>query len=604
MSIDDVPNTIDCVYIKDDQEDDPVVSEVPVYLNHIQDPPFLCGEIYVLLNSLRHHSRPYGDQGQLASVEIDDATSRLRMNYGVNTRSETYDTSSIHRLKQHSLIARPSARDSSSATHCVGVLSDGILNLVPVTALCNVRPCFEHIDSEVASRKTASTVSAETSEQATRPLTGKALHYQQLVKSIQTEKTNWRKLDHYDFDSVEAADLFQEHMLVQPGKLETAGSTLSEERRKLKELKCRELEFECDQEQYLYKLSSGHWSNTSTSGVAAEGSKKAPETLPLHELTRLDFSRQIETIMKRFQLIRFGDLLTALPANTKARYSEADVLAQLDQCAICIQGNWVVLSHLTSHRPQMWDTRDALLILLHAGREVTIQLLSSINGLPKEEIEEIVRNVCRLDILSNTWRLKLRPDESFTAQHPEVVKRHESVATSIINRLKTKKERSKVSSSPDSPASTFTRDELQAMAAGVRTKLTDAGASTTDEVRQALQTSTRDHFISEATALEILRLIEAVPVRDRWVVASRGTEVDTLRLALIALYRDRDALTKAEILAAFADSLGRPCELSDHDLRKLIKEFASNDKGYWVFNGEPIAERRYGVKSELDDVIM
>ena len=133
----------------------------------------------------------------------------------------------------------------------------------------------------------------------------------------------------------------------------------------------------------------------------------------------------------------------------------------------------------------------------------------------------------------------------------------------------------------------------------VRAKLIDSGAQTTEEIRQFLQAKTRDHFISEPTALEVLRLVEAIPIRERWAVQSRGGEIDEMRLILIGLYRERDALTKGEILSAFNAQLGRACELSDHDLRKMIKEFASNDKGYWVFNGAFIADRRI-VKKEED----
>ena len=206
----------------------------------------------------------------------------------------------------------------------------------------------------------------------------------------------------------------------------------------------------------------------------------------------------------------------------------------------------------------------------------------------------------------------MRPDNVFISQHPLVIKRHETVAQSMINRLKTKKAQGKLSgtASPEgNTSSSISQDELQAMSEITRTKLIDSGSLTTDEIRQALQASTRDHFISEATALEVLRILQAIPVRERWAIPSRGSsageDIDTLRLVLIGMYKDRDALTKAEIVHAFNAALGRSCDLSDHDLRKLIKEFASNDKGYWVFNGAMIAERRKMKDEDKDeDIIM
>jgi hypothetical protein len=253
----------------------------------------------------------------------------------------------------------------------------------------------------------------------------------------------------------------------------------------------------------------------------------------------------------------------------------------------------------------MWDTRDAMLVLLHSGREVNFQTLSGISGLPKEDLEEIVRHVCALDVITNSYRLKVKRDQEFVTEHPDIVKKHEAAVQSMIARLKAKKaQAARPVDSAESTASTFTKDEIEAMSETAKSKLMDSGALTTDEIRQALQASTRDHFVSEAAALEILRVLQAIPVRERWALPSRGGsgDIDTLRLALIGMYRDRDALTKSEILHAFNEALGTTCDLSDHDLRKLIKEFASNDRGYWVFNGTMIAERR-PVKREDDQDI-
>jgi hypothetical protein len=527
----------------------------------------------VLLNTLRHHDRPYGDHGQISSVDFDESGQRLRMEYVLASRSETYDPSATHALRKHALVAKPTVRDSHAASYCIGVMSEDGLTLVPVSSVLQVRPSFDHVDAEAASRKPSS--KSEDSTGVVKPLTGKSLHYQQLVNSIRGSKTGWRPLDLYEFDSVEAADLLHKHLVVSS-------------KHSLHALKATPLTFRGDQNQYLTSLSAGTEkeeavSSSSWSGGASSHSASAGI---VQDLARLDFSKQIETFMRRLQIVKFSELLHALPPNTRARHSQDEILWQLDQCAICIQGNWVVLSHLSSFRPQTWDTRDALLILLHAGREVTVQLLSGINNLNKDEIEELVRSVCVLDLLSNTWKLKLKPDAEFASANPEILKRHEAVAASIINRLKVKKEKK-----TEPSTGSFSEEELGALSQIIRSKLQQEGSLTSEEVRHALQAKTRDHFVSEATALEVLRLIEAVPVRDRWAAQSRGN--DEFRRILMTLFRDRDALTKAEIVAAF----GAEFNLTDHDLRKLIKEFARNEKGYWVFNGAMIAERRL-VKQE------
>ena len=573
--------------------DDPVETEIPVYLNHIQDPPHICGEIHVLLHSLRPSGRPYGDQGQLNSVEYEEETESLRINYSLNPRSETYDSGAPFTLRGHSLISRPVPRDVSSSSYCMGVLKDGILTLVPVKAMSNVRPSFDHVDTEAAQRRSAATLvpqnSGEESQSAdpSKPLTGKALHYQQLVRSLKSTSTStassWRRLDCYDYDSVEAADIFHEHIL-----------TDMKASQPWKELKLRNLEFfpTTKDHQYLLKLASGSW------GVSAtESSEDSTSQDPgFASLNRLDFSRQIESVMKRMQIASFTEILSVLPANTRAKYSESDVLGQLENCAFCVQGNWVVLSHLSSHKPQLWDTRDAALLLLRAGREVTIQALASFNNSSKQDSEEILRNLCNLDIQTNGWKFKLKPDEQFMAENSELMKRQESVSNAILGRLKVKKEQVKTGESGAVSRQQISEDELEVMGKKLFEKLSDSGSMKITDIVHFIQSVSSGHYITEPIALEILRRINAIILRDRWAVGGGRPgdlpDASTLRDVVMQMYRVRDSLSKPEILAEFENIVRRKCDLSDHDVRRVIKEFAINERGYWVFNGEPIAERR------------
>jgi hypothetical protein len=549
-----------------DEEDDPVIAEYPVFLNRLQDPPAMSGEIYLFLNTLRPNDRPYGDQGHLSSVELDDDNNRIRLKYAMNSLAATYDADSVHNMREHTLVARPVPCDSqTSGTHCIGILNAGVISLIPVTALCTVRPDLSHVDEEAASRKMNVDQPPVVPGQPKPVLTGKALHYQQLVQSL-SNIPKWKRLDWYDYDSVEAADLINEHVLVSDSgrKLDFSAGT---------------------QDEYLRLLSSSQ--------------QDRPASSDLHQLSRLDFSKQVERILKQHDIIRFEDILAQLPPNSRARYSESDVLDQLESAAICVQGNWVIMSHLTSHRPQLWDTRDALLLLLQAAkREITIQLLSSISGLGKEDIEEILHPLCLLDLLTNTWKPRVKPDDTFQAVHPDVIKRQEIVTNSIVNRLKSKKETKESPSESKSSTAAIPASSWTILSEKVRSKLISEGTFTSDEIRQFLQSLSRDHFITESTTLELLRQVNAVPIRDRWasgVPDPRNPDLDNLRRILMTLYRDRDALSKSEILAAFTS-----CQLSDHDLRKLIKEFAQNEKGMWVFRGEPIAERK--VKKEENGI--
>ncbi len=311
-----VPDCAVEVDMVDEKDDDPVVQEYPVYLNRLQDPPAMSGELYVLLNTLRPKERPYGDQGHLSTIELDDENHRIRMKYGLNTRAATYDSDSVYNLREQSLLAKPVPRDANTAaTHCVGILHEGSISLIPVTSLCSVRPDLDHVDEEASSRKmyvddksSSDVVAAQPASSSkpnipattANPLTGKALHYQQLVQSLSGSSfSKWKRLDWYDYDSVEASDLLSEHVLVDTES-------------------CRNLHFSCSQSEYLHVLC----------GTSADKSLSGPETSSSY-LSRLGFGKQIEEIMRSQSILSFEEIVSQLPPNTRARYSEQEVLEQL-----------------------------------------------------------------------------------------------------------------------------------------------------------------------------------------------------------------------------------------------------------------------------------
>ena len=51
------------------------------------------------------------------------------------------------------------------------------------------------------------------------------------------------------------------------------------------------------------------------------------------------------------------------------------------------------------------------------------------------------------------------------------------------------------------------------------------------------------------------------------------------------------SVTKQQVLDEIQASLGKKCTLTDFALRKLIKAFADNKGGRWVFRGDPIEDQ-------------
>jgi len=125
----------------DESADDEIVREIDVYINRLPD-----AELYLLQYPLRPVYRPYGDQGQLATVDIKKTQRRLRLSYLMNTESDNYDKDNpIHAVARHHLVSKPGS-SSTDSSYAIGILRGGSLTVSPLSAVCQFRPSFAHVD--------------------------------------------------------------------------------------------------------------------------------------------------------------------------------------------------------------------------------------------------------------------------------------------------------------------------------------------------------------------------------------------------------------------------------------------------------------------------
>ncbi len=81
----------------DNEDDDEVVLDIPVYLNHLRsnsDESNFNGELYLLQYPLRPKYRSYGDQGNLDAVELRPEQKKIRMAYSL-CEGENFDDSAV-----------------------------------------------------------------------------------------------------------------------------------------------------------------------------------------------------------------------------------------------------------------------------------------------------------------------------------------------------------------------------------------------------------------------------------------------------------------------------------------------------------------------------
>ncbi|KAF4657712.1 hypothetical protein FOL47_008322 [Perkinsus chesapeaki] len=619
-----------------DEDDDEVVHEIPVFLNRMQDPPDFTGEMYLLQYPLRPVYRPYGDQGFLERVELRDDQKKLRLRYKLNDDSETFDQTATHSsMREQVLMAKTVT--NKSCTYCVGAVNSGQLTLTPLASFCQLRPDFTHVDKDrqerqamaakirgkqaadneekslmepvKASSKKSQVISASTSLARGATSMGAKQRYQQSLLTAlrqdhslgakpegngdekegeegkdraEDEGGPWKELDFYDADSPEAADIYERQFLT-PVVSESAKQWEDIDARAKRERRTMELKFHVkDQDSYLTSLCGN------VVGVKDEWG----------DLGRLDVNQQLETIMKKLSVANYSkQIVNLLPVNTRHNLADNAIISHLENCSVLVRGVWVLSSRLTNHAPKYHDLRDLVLLLLSTKRPFGVEHLKAATGFTDMEIAEVLKPICVFNSSTRSLQLRIPYDDEFGKEHPEVTQRQHDQAEARLMELRTKWKKEKEmqqsgSSSPSSPSSANTLKLTSNAIDKVKERIGKAVANVT-EIRKLLQTLYPQDIVTDANALDAIKQAGGMKLRDKWILTSTGhKEIDTYRSVLMAIYRIKDSATKKEITDEFERVSGKKCTLTDHAVRRLIKEFADLKSGRWVFRGETLEELR------------
>lgn len=140
-------------------DDDEVVSEIPVYLTHN------LNSLYLLQSPLRPYSRSYAtDYGAPQMVQIKPIQRRIDMIYNMRTEQKDSNSNSSQSEEERILNEKRDyhfdqyALNSTNKLHvtgrcvpaktnyAVGLLRNGQLHLTPLHAICRLKPNLEYID--------------------------------------------------------------------------------------------------------------------------------------------------------------------------------------------------------------------------------------------------------------------------------------------------------------------------------------------------------------------------------------------------------------------------------------------------------------------------
>jgi hypothetical protein len=111
------------------------------------------------------------------------------------------------------------------------------------------------------------------------------------------------------------------------------------------------------------------------------------------------------------------------------------------------------------------------------------------------------------------------------------------------------------------------------------------GVISLEELKKVIQSKTPDKLVSPEYVADFIRnKVGAWELRPNCFILFREADkLDHMRRALASFFSHRESATKVELLDELRKTMNFS-SVSDHDLRRIIREFASLKRGMWVFH--------------------
>ncbi|CBZ50984.1 putative SIN-like domain-containing protein [Neospora caninum Liverpool] len=366
---------------------------------------------------------------------------------------------------------------------------------------------------------------------------------------------------------------------------------------------------------YLRALCGHTAEKPSTGGSAAQNAAHATGPLGYGALAKLSPDQQVFTILRHRHVESFATIQRLLTAPM----AESDLLRLLLQYAVLVLGNWAIKSMYVYDDMYEISCRDLLLALLirsgsafapatqgAPGGDAT---LPSSVGLPKEAfrsatrlpVDRVTQMLQEVAVCSSSaWRLKIPPDTSFLAAHPAIQKHFDQWWRQRLQQVvKEVHQRRDARASPQGAAAAGEEGKTKDAAAAVSPALLQLagrlcssvlkaqGALTFQQLRETLNSKNDDFLAVADRDLERVLQTVAIQVGTVWIVPKVGNaQSDLYRDCLIeVLKKQTQPQSKATIVQEMTQALNRRVDLPDFTLRKLLRELAVNEGGFWSFKG-------------------
>ncbi|XP_030372554.1 DNA-directed RNA polymerase III subunit RPC5 [Scaptodrosophila lebanonensis] len=425
-----------------DDEDDPVVEEIPVFLSkNLQDSLYLFQ--YPTKTTL-----PNLDDAIVVNCCVKPYTQQVKVNFGLDTDAKHYDrfkgeqfaVSADGKYTLGSTTTKTGERptfkrgimDNQAFTstrsltdvskYIVGILTDKEMHLSPLTSIVQLRPALAHFDKEDKRRKAEQKAQSDDvdDEEALQQVTVKFARGGNVVKKAKAQGGGYdsfmkRIVDEpwceafWHARSTPAAELERQKMYASN---QHANQSLS-----------------LQPSEYLDKLlpHDEHVQQVDTANVARVYNKAMLKTMPALE--------QVGVLLKDAKMLSFGDIMRILTEHIDPHLQADKVLALLPQVGILLHGNWVPKSEMVYPEnilsrvngvtaEQMIKARDYVIFRFSRTQFLFRNQVMAATQLPPAETLDVLSTLARVNS-SKRWELLLPPDKEFEQKHSDLVQRQE-----------------------------------------------------------------------------------------------------------------------------------------------------------------------------------
>ncbi|XP_066131988.1 DNA-directed RNA polymerase III subunit RPC5 isoform X1 [Saccopteryx bilineata] len=427
------------------EEDDPVVQEIDVYLAKS-----LAEKLYLFQYPVRPASMPYDDIPHLSAkikpkqqkVELEMAIDTVNPNYcrskgeqiALNVDGACTDETSTYSSKLMDKQTFCSSQTTSNTSRYAAALyRQGELHLTPLHGVLQLRPSFSYLDKADAKhreREAATEAGDSSQDEAEEDVKQITVRFSR----PESEQARQRRVQSYEFLQKRHAEEPWVHL-----HHHSLRDSRSEHERQ--SLLCQGSGVENTE---LVKAPSEYLMMLMPPSPEEESRDKpmAPSNvLSMAQLRTLPLADQIKILMKNVKVMPFANLMSLLGPSVDS----VAVLRGIQKVAMLVQGNWVVKSDILYPKDSCSPHSGVPAEVLCRGRDFVMWKFTQSRWVVRKEVA-VVTKLCAEDVrdflehmavvrVNRGWEFVLPHDGEFIRKHPDVVQRQHMLWTGIQAKL-------------------------------------------------------------------------------------------------------------------------------------------------------------------------